>query len=130
VLVIRVAMFTCVVSLAFVAASGSATVAPNVRGTIVGMTGGAAPICPSGEPCDPPQTRAFVLFSRPSRPTITIPVSGGSFALHLAPGAWSIHVAPSGQGGSLRPTAVRVPVRGVVHLRLVVQQKAVAQPTA
>ena len=36
---------------------------------------------PTDEPCDPPQTgSAYVLFSRPARPTVTIRVSGGSFA--------------------------------------------------
>ena len=117
--------------IAFIAAcalapASQAALAPNVRGTVVGIGGGAAPICPAGEPCDPPQTSAVLLFSRPSRPTVSVRVAGGSFALHLAPGGYAIRVSPSQQGDTLKPSSVRVPRTGVVHLRLVVTQKAVA----
>ena len=57
---------------------------------------------------------------------MSIRVAAGSFALHLAPGAYTIRVSPSQQGGSLTPSSVRVPRTGVVRLRLVVTQKAVA----
>jgi hypothetical protein len=124
--VVRAAV-TAFIAASALAASIQAAPAPNVRGTVVGIgSGGASPICPVGEPCDPPQTSAVLLFSRPSRPTVSVRVTGGSFALHLAPGAYAIRVSPSQPGGSVKPSSVRVPRAGVVRLRLVVTQKAVA----
>jgi hypothetical protein len=86
-------------------APAPAVPAPNVRGTLVGSP-----------------AAAFVLFSRPAKPTVRVRVSGGAFAVHLAPGVYTIRLAPPGSG-RVTPASVRVPRTGIVRLRLVVQPK-------
>ena len=79
--------------------------------------------CPTGEPCDPPQAGAFVLFSRLANRTVRAHVSGGAFAVHLAAGLYTIKLAPPAASGHVTPARVRVPSTGVVHLKLAVQPK-------
>lgn len=90
----------------------------NVRGTI---DRGPAVTCPSGEPCDPAITAAYVVFSQPGKPDIRVKVDpSGAFALHLDPGAYAISAAPPPQRGKLAPDTIRVPDQGTVTLRLVI----------
>jgi len=88
---------------------------PNVRGVVVGLE--SAPICPVGEPCDPPNAAAYVVFSRSGRAVRARLGASRTFALRLAAGRYAVRVAPS-QRGAVSPAVVVVPRRGVVWLRL------------
>jgi hypothetical protein len=113
--VIRIAVATIALLVATCAAAG--TPKPNVRGVIVGE---AAIACPPGEPCDPPPKPIFVAFERRDHTSVRARIrSSGSFALYLRPGRYAIRLSPP-QGQSVRPSAVRVPARGIIRLRLVV----------
>lgn len=87
----------------------------NVTGTV---DRGPSPTCPAGEPCDPPMVAAFLVFTRPGAPDVTVQVRGDAFALHLEPGSYTIAPAPPAFQGELQPSSVRVPATGVVTLRL------------
>jgi hypothetical protein len=88
----------------------------NVRGTV---DRAYTPTCPTDEPCDPPTTAVFLVFSQPGSADVrTIVASGGAFAVHLDSGVWSISAAPPPLGGQVEPGEVRVPATGTVDLRL------------
>ena len=75
--------------------------------------------CPTGEPCDPPATATYLVFSRPPYPDVRATVGpAGTFALHLDPGGYSIAAAPPPLSGKLTPDTVRVPAQGNVTLVL------------
>lgn len=97
-------------------ASPSGDAALNVRGTI---DRSFVPPCPTDEPCDPPITGAYLVFSQPGKAEIRTSVGAdGSFVLHLDPGAYSISTAPPPMGGRVEPNGVRVPATGTVELQL------------
>jgi hypothetical protein len=102
---------------------------PNVIGTLV-RTAAAPAACPSGEPCDLPATAVVLRFRRGGRVAASVLVRK-TFKLRLAPGRYAIsarspaapRTAPAGSpvapaGAVLRPSTVRVPRHGVVHLHL------------
>ena len=91
----------------------------NVSG-VVDRSGQAA-ACPTDEPCDPPLTAVYLVFSRNGHPDVRVQVAGdGKFAVHLDPGAYTIAAAPPPMRGKLTPSSVRVPQDGTVTLRLVI----------
>ena len=101
------------------ASSPSGDAALNVRGTV---DRAYTPTCPTDEPCDPPMTAVFVVFSQPGSADVRAGVDGrGAFAVHLDSGIWSISAAPPPMGGRVEPSEVRVPATGTVdlHLRIV-----------
>jgi hypothetical protein len=101
------------------ASSPTGDSALNVRGTI---DRSFTPACPTGEPCDPPMTAYYLVFSQPGKEDVRAQVgSSGAFALHLDPGVWTISPAPPALGGRVEPGEVRVPANGSVelHLRIV-----------
>jgi len=103
------------------ASSPSGDGALNVRGTVDRVY---APACPTDEPCDPPITAMYLVFSQPGTPDVRVQVdTGGAFGLHLDPGAYSISAAPPPMGGRLEPNQVRVPATGTVELRLRIVRK-------
>ncbi len=102
---------------------------PTVIGTLT-RAAPAAAACPSAEPCELPATAVQLSFKRSGRVAATVLVSR-TFRLRLAPGRYAISarspaaprraaagspVAPA--GAVLRPSTVRVPRHGVVHLHL------------
>ena len=101
------------------ATPSSSAAGMNVSG-VVDRSGQAA-ACPTDEPCDPPLTAVYLVFSRPGYPDVRVQVAGdGKFAVHLGPGAYTIAAAPPPMRGKLTPNGVRVPQEGVVTLRLVI----------
>jgi len=103
------------------AASVQATLAPNVRGTVIGVDG-AAVNCFPDEPCDPPMRMfaTYVTFSRVGHPTVRARVVDGSFAIHLVPAVYTLAMSPP-PGGDITPARVRVPRTGIVRLHVAVQ---------
>ena len=105
-------------------ASSNATPTSSAAG--VNVTGvvdrsGQAAACPTDEPCDPPLTAVYLVFSRNGHPDVRVQVAGdGKFAVHLDPGAYTIAAAPPPMRGTLTPNSVRVPQDGTVTLRLVI----------
>jgi hypothetical protein len=98
------------------AASPTGDAALNVRGTI---DRSFTPACPTDEPCDPPITAHYLVFSQPGKPDVRAQVDGsGVFAVHLDPGVWTISGAPPALGGHIEPGEVRVPTNGTVELQL------------
>jgi hypothetical protein len=95
---------------------------PNVIGTLARA---AVATCPRDDPCDPPATATVLTFSRAGRVAASI-LASTRFRLRLAPGRYSIaarppaapRAVPGGGGGGVRPSTVRVPRHGVVHLHL------------
>jgi hypothetical protein len=123
----KVVLAVAVLSLILVAACGRISPGPaagsptgdstlNVRGTI---DRSFTPACPTDEPCDPPITAHYLVFSQPGKPDVRAQVDGsGAFAVHLDPGVWTISAAPPALGGHVEPGEVRVPATGVVELQL------------
>ena len=104
------------------ASSPSSDAAMNVRGTV---DRGYTPPCPADEPCDPPVTAMFLVFSRPGTPDVRVDVdASGFFGLHLDPGAYSISAAPPPIGGRLEPNQMRVPATGTIELHLKIVRAA------
>ena len=100
------------------AASPTGDAALNVRGTI---DRSFTPACPTDEPCDPPITAHYLVFSQPGKPDVRAQVDGsGAFAVHLEPGVWAISGAPPALGGHIEPGEVRVPATGSVELHLTI----------
>lgn len=97
--------------------TSSATPPPNVRGVLA--QGPPTLICPPGEPCDPPPTGVFVVFTRASGVVIRVRVAPtGAFATYLPPARYAIRIAPSAVNAHVVPATVLV-VRGkVLNLRL------------
>ena len=94
----------------------------NVRGTVDRVY---TPPCPTDEPCDPPITAMFLVFSRPGTPDVRVDVdASGAFGLHLDPGAYSISSAPPPMGGRVEPSQVRVPATGTIELHLKIVRTA------
>jgi hypothetical protein len=78
-------------------------------------------VCPSGEPCDPPLTAVFLVFSRAGYPDVRVKVNpDGTFATHLDPGPYTISAAPPPMRGKLMPDTVRVPAEGTITLHLTI----------
>jgi hypothetical protein len=101
------------------ATPSSSAAGMNVSG-VVDRSGQAA-ACPTDEPCDPPLTAVYLVFSRQGNPDVRVPVAGdGKFAVRLDPGAYKIAAAPPPMRGKLTPNSVRVPQEGTVSLRLVI----------
>jgi hypothetical protein len=99
--------------------SPAQSISINVTGVV--DRGQPAP-CPPGDPCDPPATASYLVFSQPGRADVRVGVDGkGAFALYLAPGSYSISAAPPPMQGSLSPSTVRVPASGTITLRLVIR---------
>jgi hypothetical protein len=119
----RLLLVLALVAGACVAPGAAAQRPPNVIGTVAGAPAVAA--CPPGDPCDPPITVTVLTFSRGGHVTASI-LASTRFRLRLAPGRYSIAArAPAaprahGPGGGVRvrPSTVRVPRKGVVHLHL------------
>ena len=102
-------------------ACGQAAVPANTTAINVSGVLDRAPFagCPTAEPCDPPATATYLVFSRPGYPDVRATVGpAGTFALHLEPGAYSIAAAPPTLSGRLTPDTVRVPAQGDVTLVL------------
>ena len=102
-------------------AVGAVSPAPNVRGTVVAP----APLrsaCPPGEPCDPHQVGAFVVFTRGTLTVARARVVRGAFALHLPAGRYGVRLAPPPLGGRVAPAFIVVPRTGSVALRLTVKR--------
>jgi hypothetical protein len=97
---------------------GGSTTAPNVVGVLIRP---AAAGCSREEPCDPPPLAPGLVFTSGGRVVARVHVgAGGRFATHLAPGRYGVRAIPIFASQKLSPSSFRVPVRGVVHLRLVV----------
>jgi hypothetical protein len=93
-------------------------VALNVNGVV---DRGQSPPCPPGDPCDPPATATYLVFSQPGRPDVRVQVAaGGAFALYLPPGAYTISAAPPPMQGRLTPSTLRVPATGTVSLHMMI----------
>ena len=92
------------------------TNAINVSGV---LDRGPVARCPTGEPCDPPATATYLVFSRAGHLDIRVFVApGGTFALHLDPGGYSIAAAPPPLSGKLTPDRIKVPAQGDITLVL------------
>lgn len=101
----------------------AAPASPTTTASAVNLTGtldrGPSPTCPAGEPCDPPNVAARLVFTRGGGAGVVVAVRpDGSFALHLDPGDWAIAAQPPPFHARLEPSSVRVPVSGSVELRL------------
>src|SRR3977135_662039 len=73
------------------ASSSSATPTSSAAGrTASGVVdrGGRAAACPTDEPCDPPLTAVYLVFSRNGHPDVRVQVAGhGKLAVDRDPGA-------------------------------------------
>jgi hypothetical protein len=115
-----------VLAIAFVAAvtavgaavAGTGTSGPNVHGRL-DRSGAGSPGCFPDEPCDPIPVGRYVAFLRRGHEPVRARVApNGSFALRLPHGEYRISLAPPPLSGHVTPAIVRVPQRGVMHLRL------------
>ena len=69
----------------------------------------------------PPPIAAGLVFTSGGRVVARVHVgAGGRFAPHLAAGRYTVRAVPIFASQKLTPSSFRVPVRGVVHLRLVI----------
>src|SRR5256712_7355853 len=89
------------------ASSSSATPTSSAAGMnvsgVVDRSGQAA-ACPTDEPCDPPLTAVYLVFSRNGYPDVRVHVArDGKFAVHLYPGAHTIAAPPPPIRGKLSP---------------------------
>jgi len=100
------------------ATASSGALAPNVRGTFVRTS--STPTCYTGEPCDPPPTAAFLLFTRNGQSTRVRLGATGAFAVRLTSGLYRVSVLP-GHSSTVTPAMLRVPRAGVIHPRFVEQ---------
>lgn len=90
----------------------------NVSGV---LDRGRPPACPTGEPCDPPATATYLVFSQPGRPDVRVYVDpAGTFSAYLAPGSYTISAAPPPMQGRLSPDTVRVPAGSTINLHLAI----------
>jgi hypothetical protein len=103
--------------------ASSGALAPNVRGTFVRSSNVGA--CFPGEPCDPPPTAAFLLFTRNQHSTRVRLGATGAFAVRLAGGVYRVSVLP-GHSSTVSPAMLRVPRVGVIHPRFV--ERTTSQP--
>lgn len=106
-----------------VATASSGALAPNVRGTFVRTS--SMPTCYTGEPCDPPPTAAFLLFTRNGQSTRVRLGATGAFTVRLPSGLYRVSVLP-GHSSTVAPAMLRVPRVGVIHPRFV--ERASSQP--
>ena len=103
--------------------ASSGALVPNVRGTFVRSPSAVA--CYPGEPCDPPPSAAFLLFTRNGQSARVRLGATGAFAVRLASGLYRVSVLP-GHSATVSPAMLRVPQVGVIHPRFV--ERATSQP--
>jgi hypothetical protein len=104
--------------LAVTAATAASKPEPNVRGTL--SRSPVIPVCIAERPCSAPAPGVVLVFSRAGQEVKRVKTgTAGRFVMRLRPGVYSVRALRKPLVGSgLSPARFRVPVSGVLTLRL------------